>query len=57
MEKDQAKELLKIIKQRGRSAFDKFVEVLLESETQASLGEQLKNEVWGWKMDDEKYGT
>lgn len=57
LEKDQAKELLKIIKQRGRSAFDKFVEVLLESETQASLGEQLKNEVWGWKMDDEKYGT
>ena len=48
--------MLKIIRKRGTSAFDKFVDVLLESETQHSLGNQLREGVIKWKMDDEKYG-
>lgn len=56
LETDQAKELLKIIRKRGTTAFDKFVEVLLESETQSSLGKQLNDGAVEWKMDDEKYG-
>ena len=57
LDRDQARELLKIIRQRGTSAFDKFVEVLLDSETQASLGKLLKESSWRWKVDDDKYGT
>ena len=56
LDRDQARELLKIIRQRGTSAFDKFVEVLLESETQANLGKLLKEGPWQWKVDDDKYG-
>ena len=56
LDRDQASELLKIIRQRGTSAFDKFVKVLLESETQASLGRLLKEGSWQWKVDDDKYG-
>ena len=56
LETDQAKELLKIIRKRGTAAFHKFVEVLLESETQSNLGKQLKDGAVEWKMDDEKYG-
>ena len=56
LEKDQAKELLKIIRHRGTFAFDKFVEVLLDSETQSFLGEQLKGDSWKWKMNDDDYG-
>ena len=57
VEKDQAKELLKIIRQRGTFAFDKFVELLLDSETQSFLGEQLKGDPWKWKMNDDDYGN
>ena len=41
-EEDKARELYRIIRQRGPAAYDKFVEVLLESEATASLGEILK---------------
>ena len=44
LEKEKAKELLKIIRGGGKSAYDVFVEVLLQSETQASLGEWLKQQ-------------
>ena len=56
LETDQAKDLLKTIRKRGTAAFHKFVEVLLESETQSNLGKQLKDGAGEWKMDDEKYG-
>lgn len=56
LETDQAKELLKVIRKRGTAAFHKFVEVLLESETQSNLGKQLKDGTAQWKMDDKKYG-
>ena len=41
---EKAKELWKTIKFKGSETFDKFVEVLLESETQTSLGEVLRND-------------
>ena len=41
---EKAKELWKTITLKGNEAFDKFVEVLLESGTQTSLGEVLKND-------------
>lgn len=53
MQKDQAKELLAVIRKRGTSAFDKFVEVLLESDTLSFLGKRLKEETW---EDDKQYG-
>ena len=52
-EEDKARELYRIIRQRGPAAYDKFVEVLLESETTASLGEILKNKC---KINNDKYG-
>ena len=52
-EEERAKELLKIIRRGGKSAYDVFVEVLLQSETQASLGEWLKEEK---AMMDDQYG-
>ena len=42
-EVEKAKELWKTITLKGNEAFDKFVEVLLESGTQTSLGELLQN--------------
>ena len=53
MQRDQAKELLTVIRKRGTSAFDKFVEVLLESDTMSFLGKRLKEETW---EDDKQYG-
>ena len=53
LERDQAKELLRVIRKRGTSAFDKFVEVLLESDTMSFLGKRLKEEAW---EDDNQYG-
>ena len=53
MQRDQAKELLSVIRKRGTSAFDKFVEVLLESDTMSFLGKRLKKETW---EDDKQYG-
>lgn len=52
-ERDRAKELLKVIKRRGTSAFNTFAEVLLESDTMSFLGKQLKEEAW---EDDKQYG-
>lgn len=56
LERDKAKELLKIIRKRGTSAFDKFVDVLLESETQSFLGKLLKSGSWKSEMNDDDYG-
>ena len=53
MQRDQAKELLAVIRKRGTSAFDKFVEVLLESDTMSFLGKRLRKETW---EDDKQYG-
>jgi hypothetical protein len=53
VQRDQAKELLIVIRKRGASAFDKFVEVLLESDTLSFLGKRLKEETW---EDDKQYG-
>ena len=47
------KELLKIVSRGGKSAYDVFVEVLLQSETQTSLGELLKKDS---TMMDDHYG-
>ena len=52
MQRDQAKELLTVIRKRGTSAFNKFVEVLLESDTMSFLGKLLKEE----REDDKQYG-
>ena len=52
-EEEKARELLKIIRHGGRLAYDVFVEVLLQSETQASLGEWLKIQ---WTVIDDNYG-
>lgn len=46
-------ELLKIVRRGGKSAYDAFVEVLLQSETQTSLGELLKKDS---TMLDDQYG-
>ena len=43
-EEEKARELLKVIKSKGKLAYDEFVKVLLESETQVSLGEWLKSQ-------------
>ena len=53
-EENKARELLKIVWRGGKSAYDVFVEVLLESETQTSLGELLKQNN---TMMDDQYGT
>ena len=53
VQRDQAKELLIVIRKRGTSAFDKFVEVLLESDTLSFLGKRLKEETW---ENDKQYG-
>ena len=39
----QAVEMIKIIKSKGKLAYDKLVEVLVTSETHLALGEKLKN--------------
>ena len=52
-EKNKARELLKIVWCGGKSAYDVFVEVLLQSETQTSLGELLKRDS---TMMDDQYG-
>ena len=52
-EENKAKELLKIVRRGGKSAYDVFVEVLLQSETQTSLGELLKKDS---TMMDDQYG-
>ena len=36
-------EMIKIIKSKGKMAYDKLIEALLASETHAALGEKLKN--------------
>jgi 3-deoxy-D-manno-octulosonate 8-phosphate phosphatase KdsC-like HAD superfamily phosphatase len=50
-EEIKAKELFKIVRRGGKSAYDEFVEVLLQSETQTSLGELLKRD--SIMMDDQ----
>ena len=52
-EENKAKELLKVVRRGGKSAYDVFVEVLLQSETQISLGELLKKDS---TMMDNQYG-
>ena len=53
LQRDQAKELLAVIKKGGTSAFDKFVEVLLGSDTMSFLGKRLRKETL---EDDKQYG-
>jgi hypothetical protein len=41
---EKVRELLRVIKSKGKSAYDEFVAVLLQSESQVSLGEWLKSQ-------------
>ena len=41
---EKVRELLRVIKSKGKSAYDEFVEALLRSESQVSLGEWLKSQ-------------
>ena len=41
---EKVRELLGVIRSKGKWAYDEFVEVLLQSESQVSLGEWLKTQ-------------